>query len=267
MNIRHPKAYNCEAAEIPSTFFGRHHETQRQDSVHVNVKEHRKEDATHGFANAGATGTSQSEALNRTLLQPSQKNKLAELSKVQIRQTSLSESPKLRSMKIFARCLVLLMCWVATLAVAQWQWLDPNGRSVFSDRAPPLSVPDKAIVKRPGAALLEPASHVADAPETGTAAPTRVAASAPKAIGLDKDLQQKKKQVEAQAADRLKADEQHRLAAKADNCQRAKSAKAGLDSGLRLSRTNAKGEPEILDDTARAAEGKRIQSVIDSDCK
>jgi hypothetical protein len=30
---------------------------------------------------------------------------------------------------------------------------------------------------------------------------------------------------------------------------------------------NAKGEREIMDDSARVAEQKRVQSVIDSDCK
>jgi hypothetical protein len=40
-----------------------------------------------------------------------------------------------------------------------------------------------------------------------------------------------------------------------------------LEAGLRISRTNATGEREVLDDAARASELKRVQSQIDNDCK
>ena len=33
-----------------------------------------------------------------------------------------------------------------------------------------------------------------------------------------------------------------------------------------MARTNEKGEREVLDDTLRAAEVKRIQTIIDADC-
>ena len=41
---------------------------------------------------------------------------------------------------------------------------------------------------------------------------------------------------------------------RAENCARARSHMSSLDSGMRLSRTNEKGEREILDDKARAEE-------------
>ena len=53
---------------------------------------------------------------------------------------------------------------------------------------------------------------------------------------------------------------------RADNCDRAKRAKATLDSGIRIATTNAKGEREVMDDKARADEGKRLDEVIRSDC-
>jgi hypothetical protein len=55
--------------------------------------------------------------------------------------------------------------------------------------------------------------------------------------------------------------------AKAENCARAKQSKATFDSGVRVSRVNAAGEREIMDDTARAAEAQRIQGIINTDCK
>jgi Domain of unknown function (DUF4124) len=43
-------------------------------------------------------------------------------------------------------------------AMAQWQWIDKDGRKVFSDRAPPPDVADKNIVKRPTGRMPTPAS-------------------------------------------------------------------------------------------------------------
>jgi hypothetical protein len=40
-----------------------------------------------------------------------------------------------------------------------------------------------------------------------------------------------------------------------------------LDDGVRITRTDAKGEREVLDDKARAEEVRRTKNVIVSDCK
>ena len=39
-----------------------------------------------------------------------------------------------------------------------------------------------------------------------------------------------------------------------------------MDSGQRVAQMNAAGERIIMDDDARAAEQKRLQAVISSDC-
>ena len=92
-----------------------------------------------------------------------------------------------------------------------------------------------------------------------------VAASAPG--GVDKALEEKKKQAEQAEAARKQAEEAKLAAQKAENCKRAQDAKATLDSGMRIARLNANGEREVLDDQARAAEMKRVQDVIRSECK
>jgi hypothetical protein len=84
---------------------------------------------------------------------------------------------------------------------------------------------------------------------------------------VDKELEAKKKQLADAEAAKRKAAEDVVAKARADNCAQAKLAKAALDSGVRLSRTNANGEREFLDDAARAAEQKRIQSAIESECR
>ena len=159
-------------------------------------------------------------------------------------------------------------------ASAQWQWTDKDGHKVFSDRAPPPGVPEKNILKRPGglgklAGTTDTAPNVAvnAAGVASAASGPQAAASAPKLSGVDKELAEKKKKAEEAEVAKRKAEEEKILQAKVENCARARQAKANFDSGVRIAQVNAKGEREVMDDAARAAEVKRIQSIIDADCK
>ena len=105
------------------------------------------------------------------------------------------------------------------------------------------------------------------APTTDGTTPAPAPALAASKPAGDKTLEAKKKQAEEAEAAKRKAEEERIAKAKAENCTRAKQAKATFDSGVRVSRTNANGEREVLDDAARAAETQRIQGIIDSDCK
>jgi hypothetical protein len=149
--------------------------------------------------------------------------------------------------------LTAVACLMAMAASAHWQWVDKDGRKVFSDRAPPPDVLEKDILERP------PVTPPTAAPQSG--------ASAPRLSGVDKELSERKKNAEEVEAARRKAEEEKNLTARAENCRRAKQAKAGFDSGRRIARPNEKGEPELLDGATRAAEVARLQSMIDSDCK
>ena len=160
-------------------------------------------------------------------------------------------------------------------ALAQWQWVDKDGRKVFSDRAPPAEIPAKNILKQPGNAAPAPAasalpsgtdSTLAASAPAGQASAPAIKASAPKLSGKDAELEARKKQAdEAEKAKKVAEDE--KLAkAKADNCERATKGLVTIKSGIRLAVTNAKGEREIMDDTGRAAEAKRLQAIADTDC-
>ena len=165
-------------------------------------------------------------------------------------------------MKAARIALVALLCSAPLVAAAQWQWIDKNGRKVFSDQAPPPDIAPDKIVKRPGGprGAVVPA---AEPPATTAAAAPAAAAS----LRKDKVLEEKKKQAEAAEAEKKKAEEAKVAAARADNCARARSSKASFDSGVRISRTNEKGEREILDDAQRAAEVKHLEAIIARDCK
>ncbi len=166
-----------------------------------------------------------------------------------------------------------VLALATTTALAQWQWVEKDGRKIFSDRAPPAEIQDKDILKRPAGAP-RGAAPPALTPETaGLARPVTAAsapglrASAPKPTGKDAELEAKKKKADDDEAAKKKAEEDKASKIKADNCERAKTGLATLQSGVRMSSVNAKGEREVYDDAKRGAEIKRTQEVIDASCK
>lgn len=165
-------------------------------------------------------------------------------------------------MKLVQPLIAIAALALSLSAFAQWQWVDKAGRKVFSDRPPPVDVPEKNILKQPGMAPLTAEMPASTAPTTATPP-----GAALKGTGEDKELAEKKKQA-ADAETAKRRQEEERVArAQADNCNRARQAKAGLDAGVRQMRINEKGEREFLDETGRAAEAQRLQGIIDDNCK
>lgn len=155
-------------------------------------------------------------------------------------------------------------------ALAQWQWIDKDGRKVYSDQSPPAEIRDKDILKRPGGRVTPAAVQPANS-ETAASANAPVvkasAAVAPKLSGKDKELEERKKQAEAEEAVKKKAEDDKQAKARADTCDRAKRALTTLQSGVRIGVTNAAGEREVMDDAKRAEETKRIKDLADGSCK
>lgn len=176
-------------------------------------------------------------------------------------------------LKITPKHLMLVLAgWTFALsATAQWQWKGKDGRKVFSDRPPPAEIQDKDILKHPGGkgttkgAVVPP--ETTDGATPAVAATPAANANAPKISGKDAELQAKKKKLEEEEAAKKKAEEEKMAKGRADNCERAKKGLASFQSGTRIATVNAKGEREFMDDSARAAESKRLQGIIDSDCK
>lgn len=160
-------------------------------------------------------------------------------------------------MQLFHKLIVAAVSLFCLAAQAQWQWVDNAGRKVFSDQAPPPDIPLKNILKQPGKSVNTSAPAVASA----ASAPTPALATE------DKELMAKKKKAESEAMARLKEESDSLARIKATNCENAKANQALLDSGVRMAVTNAKGEREFLDDAARAAEQRRIRTVMETNCK
>jgi hypothetical protein len=163
--------------------------------------------------------------------------------------------------------LALALVMALPAAWAQWQWVDSSGRKVFSDTAPPAGIPEKNILKRPGAGLpMAPAAPATPAAPTTAAVATPGGPAVPQVADKDPELEARKKQAEAAEEAKRKAEAERMARARADNCERARKSKSVLDSGVRIATTNAKGERDFMDDKARAAEAQRAEQAIRSEC-
>jgi hypothetical protein len=163
--------------------------------------------------------------------------------------------------------LALCLAALATLASAQqspsqWKWRDAAGQLHVSDMPPPAGVPNSAIlerptdVKRPGRNGPQPSTPPASAPSTAK----------PAGSG-DPELDARRKKADEEKTVQQKAQEQKVAQERSENCTRARSQLTALSDGLRIVRTNEKGEREVLDDKARAEEMQRMRSVMAADCK
>lgn len=164
-------------------------------------------------------------------------------------------------MKLSTLALLCACSLASTSALAQWQWLDAQGRKVYSDLPPSNQVPADRILQRPG-----------NVRPPVTAAPSAPAAPAQQADGrgVDRDLQARKAAEEAEQARReqAQAHEQDKRQAllRQDNCARARTALTALADGQLVAHTNALGERVYMDDRMRAQERQRAQGMVASDC-
>jgi hypothetical protein len=172
-------------------------------------------------------------------------------------------------MKMHKLLLLAVACTWALGAAAQWQWIDKDGRKVFSDRPPPLDIPEKSILKQPAGAS-RPTAVPPPTASTGETSQPAVAASQPgnksAVSGKDKELEEKKARAEAAENAKKKAEEEKVARAKVENCSRARQTKSTLESGRPVMHTNNQGEQGFMDETTRNAEIKRANEVIAADC-
>ena len=83
---------------------------------------------------------------------------------------------------------------------------------------------------------------------------------------LKPSVKRRKKQAEAAEAEKERVAKEAEAKVRADNCNRSRTVKATLDSGVRVATTGADGERVVLDDNARAAEMRRVQASIQQNC-
>ena len=184
-------------------------------------------------------------------------------------------------------CAFTLSLFASLNAQAQWQWLDQSGRKMYSDQPPPANVPESKILKGADGRPYLPAPQVAapvkapsykyvgpDAtPVAGKAKAVAPAVAANATAAAKPSAAEAKRAAEQKIAEEKKAEEvrlaaeKERKAADARDCARMTSSLAGLNSGARLTTTDAKGERSFMDEAQRAAEVKRLTDIMADRCR
>ena len=151
---------------------------------------------------------------------------------------------------------------LSTLAQAQYMWTDEKGVKQFSDRAPPASVPLKAILKAPrgavGAATTPTETVTTDAPAK--------AGPAPAPTITERNADYRKRVTENLEREQKEQDQRIAKADRADNCARARSAQQSIDSGARIGIRDKSGERGFMSDEQRMVESAKIGKVL-AGCK
>ena len=166
---------------------------------------------------------------------------------------------------------IVLAGFASTPSEAQWAWKDANGRTVYSDRPPPPDIKAGNIVKQPNTqALANPAPASGPLDDAGKAADpkgsdAKSAPNAPKTIA-EREMEFRKRQQERADSEKKAAEEQSKSAAKTAECDRARGYLKSLEDGIRITRTDASGNREFLDDAQRAAEMDRTRKIVQSAC-
>ncbi|MFZ6766134.1 DUF4124 domain-containing protein [Undibacterium sp. Di26W] len=158
--------------------------------------------------------------------------------------------------------LPFILTLACAAAHAQYVWLDEKGNKQFSDKPPPISVPKNKIVKSPNMG--------------GKSAPTADAAPAPAAddagklqkpvTTASKNEDYNKRKAEQAEKDKKAEDEKQSAAAKAKNCERARSYQQNLESGVRVASVDKNGERNFMDDAQRNQELADLKKTL-ADCK
>lgn len=164
--------------------------------------------------------------------------------------------------------LALLGLALSASVQAQWKWRDARGQVLYSDRPPPLTVPEKDILQSP-TAVAPRIQIISSQPLGASASAPAPAASQPKAkteAKADSEDEARRRKAEQERDAKARAEEQKNAAVRRENCVQARGYMRTLEDGMRISRTNEKGEREILDDAQRAQEIARTRGMINSEC-
>lgn len=156
-------------------------------------------------------------------------------------------------LRLFAACALLLG---SGLAQAQYSWIGENGVRHFSDRPPPPSTPAHKILKTPGRMAAAPQAPAPEAPAEAPAAPK----AAPTLAEREADYKERmKKREEQEKKDAQQAERQRDIA---QRCAMARSAKAQVESGVRIRDVDAAGQSRIMTDEERAAQFAQANKIL-----
>src|SRR5436309_5145776 len=135
------------------------------------------------------------------------------------------------------------LAFAATALAQQYRWVDKDGKVGYGDTPPPGVQ----------ATSLKP-------PPAGAPAPTTAPQANPEAAF-------RKRQQERQEKEEKSAKERADAETKRVNCEQSQASLRTLQSGQRISSTNAAGERVFIDDEERTKEIERTQRAVNDWCK
>lgn len=179
----------------------------------------------------------------------------------------------------FALATSFALALIPSIAQAQYQWKDDSGNMVYSDRPPPASIKPSQVVRAPAPKVIvkedaskdaASAKQAANDPVAAAAARLRagttIASNAPQSVA-DKDLESKKKAIEAEQADKKRQVDAERESRNRAACDDSRASVRTLESGMRVATTNAKGEREFLTDDQRNKRLADLKRDLATNCK
>jgi hypothetical protein len=152
--------------------------------------------------------------------------------------------------------LVVAIAACATSAIAQqYKWVDQNGKTQYGDTPPPGVKATR--LRGPSGPAAPPAS-----------AASKDAKGEPKGplTPAQQDAEFRKRQKEAEKAQEKEAKGADEAREKRENCANSQEQLRLLESGQRVSRTDAKGERYFIDDEQRAADVARARKNVQQWC-
>lgn len=165
--------------------------------------------------------------------------------------------------------LIALAC-PAALAQWAWQWRDEKGLMVYSDAAPPPSVPASRIIRNPNSRTAT-AYEAIPAPASGVKAADPNAATKPVQAASGVAASNPEEELRKRLADRAKKEQEEAKQAemaqrKQAECQRLRNETAYLQNGRRVGTAQPDGSIAYMDDNQRAAAVQRNQADLSANC-
>jgi len=146
--------------------------------------------------------------------------------------------------------LVLSLAFASAVFAQQYKWVDRDGKVQYGD-VPPPGV--KATPLKP--------------PPPGVSSTPAPAAQKDAKKDLSPEAAFRKRQLEGKEQEEKAAKERAEADSKRTNCENAQASLRTLQSGQRVSTTNAAGERVFIDDAQRAKEIERAQRLVSDWCK
>lgn len=155
--------------------------------------------------------------------------------------------------------LIALLLAAAGASAQQYKWVDRNGRVQYGD-VPPAGV-SAVPLRGPSSRAPAPAA----VPEGKAEESDEVKKKGPLTL-KDQEAEFRKRREDAEKARLKQAEAAEQMAAKKENCSLAQNQLRTMESGQRISRTDASGERYFLDDAQIAQETAKARQAVQQWC-